>query len=70
MLKKLFNKSKPLDQLDGLKLDIGCGPNKKEGCVGIDIYEGEEIDVTLDIEKDKLPFDDNSVGYVFLKSCL
>ena len=48
-----------------VKLDIGCGNNKKQGFIGIDIYDGEGIDHVLDMEKDRLPFDDDSVDFVF-----
>jgi SAM-dependent methyltransferase len=48
-----------------MKLDIGCGNHKREGFVGIDIAPGDQVDYVLDIEKDRLPFDDDSVDHVF-----
>jgi SAM-dependent methyltransferase len=48
-----------------MKIDIGCGAHKREGFIGIDIAPGSQVDYVLDIERDRLPFDDNSVDYVF-----
>jgi len=48
-----------------IKIDIGCGPNKQNGFIGIDMYEDKNIDHVLDMEEDPLPFDDNSVDFVF-----
>lgn len=50
---------------DIIKIDIGCGPNKKEGCLGIDNQQFGNVDIILDATKDKLPFEDRSVGYIF-----
>jgi SAM-dependent methyltransferase len=48
-----------------LKLDVGCGQNKKEGFLGIDILADDRVDYTLDITKEKLPLEDNTVDEVF-----
>jgi len=48
-----------------LKLDVGCGQNKKDGFLGIDIISAEEVDFVLDITKEKLPIEDNSVDEMF-----
>jgi len=54
---------------DGLKLDLGCGYYKPEGYIGIDngIGFGAQIenqenfpDILMDIDKNPLPFADNS----------
>ena len=42
-------------------IELGCGPNKIAGAIGVDKYEGEAVDIIADIEKG-LPFlPDNSV---------
>lgn len=64
-VKKMFQGSKPSELPELLKLDIGCGPNKKEGHLGVDMYEAEGIDIVIDIEKDRLPLEDNAVSHVF-----
>lgn len=56
-LKKL--ESKPL-----LKLDIGCGPNKGEGFLGVDIHAFKGVDVVHDIRKTPWPWKDSSVEEV------
>ena len=45
-----------------LKIDIGCGKNKKEGYIGIDIDPESNADVFASALN--LPFDDNSVDEV------
>ncbi len=56
-----------------IKIDIGCGPWKKEGFLGIDNYlgegqwnvkEGKPIDINHDLSKG-IPFEDNTVDEVF-----
>jgi ubiquinone/menaquinone biosynthesis C-methylase UbiE len=46
-----------------LKLDIGCGANKKEGFTGVDQYKMAGVDIVCDLRK-KWPFEDNSVDEV------
>jgi len=51
-------------------IDLGCGPFKRPGALGLDIEAGPGIDHVLDFEKERLPFDDGTVGYVFSSHCL
>jgi SAM-dependent methyltransferase len=46
-----------------LKLDLGCGINKKEGFVGVDIRKFEGVDVVTNLTKD-WPWLDESVDEV------
>lgn len=48
-----------------LKLDVGCGQNKKEGFLGIDIIKYDSVDFVMDITREKLPFEDNVVDEVY-----
>ena len=48
----------------GLRIDLGCGPLKKEGTLGIDVEASPGVDYTLDIESQALPFSEGSVAYV------
>src|SRR5262245_36420082 len=64
MVKKLkkvkhFKKIEKAEEL--LKLDFGCGPNKKEGFIGVDTIKFDKVDLVLDIGKAKWPWKDNSV---------
>lgn len=43
-----------------LKLDLGCGPNKKEGFHGVDIMKFKGVDTIFDLKKD-WPWKDASV---------
>ncbi|MFQ5863245.1 MAG: methyltransferase domain-containing protein [Candidatus Brocadiales bacterium] len=55
------------------RLDLGCGPNKKEGYIGIDTHPYPRVDVVRDVDRHGLPFDDDSVDEVrahhFLEHC-
>lgn len=46
-----------------IKLDIGCGKNKKEGFIGIDINPHSDADIVSSALN--LPFDDGSVDEVY-----
>jgi len=47
-----------------MKLELGCGKNKKQGYYGLDIFPYPCVDKTVDIEKG-LPFKDNSIEEVY-----
>jgi SAM-dependent methyltransferase len=49
--------------MDDLKLHIGCGRTSLRDFVNIDVIPG--CDVSLDLNTDRLPFDDNSVSCIF-----
>jgi SAM-dependent methyltransferase len=44
----------------GILLDVGCGANKNEGFVGIDIRSLKGVDIVQDLEAFPWPLDDNS----------
>jgi len=46
-----------------LKIDIGCGKNKKEGYIGVDIDPESKADVIASALN--LPFNDNSVDEIY-----
>ena len=51
-------------------IELGCGPNKIAGAIGVDKYQGEAVDIIADIEKG-LPFlPDNSVDELFSRHLL
>jgi SAM-dependent methyltransferase len=58
------------NELEGLRLDLGCGRRKKEGTLGIDIEPLPDVDYVLDLESEPLPFNDQSVAYVFSSNFL
>jgi SAM-dependent methyltransferase len=45
-------------------LDLGCGPNKKEGFLGIDQFPFPNVDHVLALGREPLPFGDGSVDEV------
>lgn len=47
------------------KIDLGCGHVKKSGCIGVDIGNVPGVDIVLDIARNRLPFPEASVSYVF-----
>ena len=51
---------------DGLKLDIGCGPNKRAGHYGIDRLQYPGVDRVWDVGEDGLGFlEDGCVDCVY-----
>lgn len=44
-----------------MKLDLGCGPNKKDGFVGCDAIAFPGVDHVFDIGSERWPFEDGSV---------
>lgn len=50
------------------KLNIGAGATYLPGFVNIDI--SEKADLTLDLNKDRLPFEDSSIGLIFSYHCI
>lgn len=44
-----------------MKIDLGCGKNKREGFVGCDQYAMEGVDHVFNIGSEVWPFEDNSV---------
>ena len=51
-------------------LDIGCGNNKAEGALGIDISSDTQADVIHDIEQFPYPFEDESFDEIVSKQVL
>ena len=47
------------------RVDLGCGMRKKQGAIGIDSRPYVGVDHVLDIGKDRLPFEDNSVLEIY-----
>lgn len=52
-----------------MKLNIGCGYDRRSGFINIDKFEFCKPDMVIDIEKG-LPFEDNSVDFIFSSHCL
>ncbi len=44
-----------------MKIDLGCGTNKKEGFTGVDQYAMPGVDVVCNLGKDRWPWEDDSV---------
>jgi hypothetical protein len=49
-----------------IKLNLGCGQNKKDGYVNVDKYDSFEPDVVWDLEQFPWPFEDNSVEEIVM----
>lgn len=47
-----------------MKLDIGCGKNKKEGFIGVDMYPMEGVDTVCNLASGRWPWDDGSIEEV------
>lgn len=47
-----------------IRLDIGCGKNKKPGHIGLDIRAFDGVDVVLNVGREKWPYEDGAVTEV------
>lgn len=52
-----------MPRLEPIRLDLGCGPNKRPGFIGVDRlpFDGK-VDVVCDLSSGRWPFDDDSVA--------
>ncbi len=53
-----------------MKIDIGCGANKKPGYLGVDKTPGPAIDFVINFEADRLPFGDDTVEAIYSSHCI
>ena len=53
-----------------LKIDIGCGPNKQKGHVGLDRIAFRGVDHVLDIGTERWPFADATVEEAYSSHCI
>lgn len=51
-------------QAGPLRLDLGCGKNKKPGFVGVDILPFEGVDIVADLANKKWPWGDGTVDEI------
>jgi len=49
-----------------IRLNLGCGNDIKEGYTNIDFEKHDGIDMVIDLNECKLPFDDSSVDEIIL----
>lgn len=47
-----------------VKLNLGCGPNRKDSWVNVDLFDSTVADLRLDL-RNPWPFPDNSVAYIY-----
>ena len=56
--------SKKTKEIKLVQLDLGSGPNKKEGFIGVDKYKMKGVDIVCDLGKEKWPWKDDSVDEI------
>ena len=68
MAKKKYDKNieKHINANKGIKLDIGCGPRKQEGFLGMDRAALKGVDIVWDAEKTPYPLPDNICTHIVL----
>ena len=55
---------------DPVIVDLGCGPKKQEGRIGIDTVDFPNVDIVTDLEKGLVFLPDNSVDEIHCRSFL
>ena len=55
---------------DAIRLNLGAGYNYKHGFINIDKDDKYKIDLKLDLEEAKLPYEDNSVEIIYASHVL
>lgn len=48
-----------------MEIDLGCGPNKKKGAIGVDHYPYSGVDIVMDLDDLPWPFRDNHFSRVY-----
>ena len=51
-----------------VRIDVGCGVCKAIGCIGLDIYKTDGVDIVSDAAN--LALKDSSVDYVYTRECI
>ena len=59
-----MSKKKKEKTTEPLKLDLGCGDNKREGFKGVDLHKTASVDIEADLFKPKWAIASNSVDEV------
>jgi Methyltransferase domain len=54
-----------LPKLPTIKIDLGCGPHKQDGFIGLDRITFPGVDKVCDLGRDRWPFADGSVDEAF-----
>lgn len=48
-------------------IDLGCGPDKVDGCFGVDNYQFEGVDLVCDLNQYPWPLEDNSFDEIWAR---
>ncbi len=48
-------------------IDLGCGPDKVEGCFGVDNYQFDGVDLICDLNQYPWPIEDNSFDLIYAR---
>jgi SAM-dependent methyltransferase len=51
-------------------LDVGCGPSKMRGAVGLDLYPWDGVDIVADLDRFPWPVEDNQFSEIHFNSCM
>lgn len=54
----------------GKRIDLGCGGNKVDGCIGVDIWRENEPDIVADVRTVVPGLEDGSAEYVVCRHVL
>jgi hypothetical protein len=57
---------KLFDRMAGVKLDVGCGPFKQKGCIGIDRVKLPGVDIVHDLQRFPWPIPSNVCAMIVM----
>jgi SAM-dependent methyltransferase len=57
--------AKTYSESSRLTLDLGCGPHKHPGSIGVDRVPLEGVDIVANFEQGRLPFKDDSFKFIY-----
>lgn len=52
------------------EIDLGCGKNKVDGCLGVDQYDHSDADVVFDLEEEIWPLPTSYFYEIYVNHCL
>lgn len=53
--------------LDALRLNLGCGADRRDGFTGVDLFDGPQVDQVHDLDTGPWPWPDGTVRHILAR---